>query len=97
MSKPHGPSCVCSACGQWALGEVECLNGQLRREGYRRCDIAACNCGEWHGGHAADRLRELSDELCDGSSGTILDKVVALKADVERLREMVPDREPGDD
>ena len=20
----------------------------LTREGYRRCDVAECNCGEWH-------------------------------------------------
>jgi len=31
--------------------------------GYRRCDIAACNCGKWHGGNAEDRLREISDTL----------------------------------
>lgn len=35
----------------------------LEREGYRFCDIAACHCGLWHGGHAADRLREISETL----------------------------------
>lgn len=38
----------------------------LRRHGYREsCDIPACNCGDqWnHGGHAAERLRELADVL----------------------------------
>lgn len=37
----------------------------LERHGYRRCDIPACNCPFWHGGHAADRLREISDTLAD--------------------------------
>ena len=27
----------------------------LRCEGYRRCDIAACNCGSWHGGYSTRR------------------------------------------
>ena len=45
----------------------------LERRGYRRCDIAACNCQFWHGGHAEDRLREISERLSDVGvpSGTI--------------------------
>jgi hypothetical protein len=35
----------------------------LQRHGYRRCDIPACNCGSWHGGHAMARLEEIRDEL----------------------------------
>ena len=38
----------------------------LERHGYREsCDIPACNCGDqWHhGGHAADRLREVCEVL----------------------------------
>jgi len=31
----------------------------IHSRGYRRCDIAACNCGSWHGGHAEDRLSEI--------------------------------------
>jgi len=35
----------------------------LMSEGYSPCDIAACNCGSFHGGHAYARLREIHDAL----------------------------------
>jgi streptomycin 6-kinase len=35
----------------------------LERRGYRRCDIAACNCGAWHGGDAEQRLAEIREAL----------------------------------
>jgi hypothetical protein len=41
-----------------ALDFIDC-------EGYRRCDIPACNCNRWHGGNAKNRLREISDTLAD--------------------------------
>ena len=49
----------------------------LLRHGYRRCDIPACNCGSWHGGHANQRLSEISDYLvsCGMWKGTILDSI----------------------
>lgn len=31
-----------------ARQEREKAGAFLEREGYRRCDIAACNCGSWH-------------------------------------------------
>jgi hypothetical protein len=37
----------------------------IEGRGYRRCDIAACNCGGWHGGAAEDRLREISELMAD--------------------------------
>lgn len=37
----------------------------LERRGYRRCDIMACNCNSWHGGHAEQRLGEIEDALTD--------------------------------
>lgn len=37
----------------------------LERRGYRRCDIPACNCGSWHGGHASERLREIDEALAE--------------------------------
>jgi hypothetical protein len=56
----------------------------LHRKGYRRsCDIPACNCGDqWtHGGHASERLRELSEELGELTQGTtILGAVKDIKA-----------------
>lgn len=42
----------------------------LERHGYRRCDIAACNCNGWHGGHCAQRLTEIGDALVDAGIET---------------------------
>lgn len=57
----------------------------IESNGYRRCDIAACNCGSWHGGHASQRLRELTDLLnehdCQPMQKTLL---VAVRDVVER-------------
>lgn len=51
----------------------------LLREGYRPCDIPACNCGSWHGGHASQRLQELREALGDRVQGkTILQAVKEL-------------------
>jgi hypothetical protein len=47
-----------------ALADARRAEEFIAREGYRRCDAAECNCGEWHGGHAARRLREVMEE-CD--------------------------------
>jgi hypothetical protein len=56
----------------------------LLRKGYRRsCDIPACNCGDqWaHGGHAEERLHELSEtagELTQGKTLlTVLRELIA--------------------
>ena len=57
----------------------------LERQGYRRCDIPACNCPFWHGGHAMDRLREIEEVLRDADSmgGTIRAGVIALRERAE--------------
>ena len=53
----------------------------IASRGYRRCDIPACNCGTWHGGHAEVRLRELAEALGELTQGkTILGAVQALLA-----------------
>lgn len=31
----------------------------LEMQGYRRCNIPACNCPFWHGGNASERLTEI--------------------------------------
>lgn len=40
--------------------EVEELRDVLIRNGFVRCDIAACNCGSWHARYG---LRERFDEI----------------------------------
>jgi len=37
----------------------------LEMQGYRRCDIEACNCPYWHGGNASTRLMEIHDLLSE--------------------------------
>lgn len=57
----------------------------LMRHGYRKsCDIPACNCGDrWnHGGHASERLKEISDEVWQNGV-TTLNSVIALRQRAE--------------
>lgn len=59
--------------------ELDRAHRFIESEGYRRCDIPACNCGSWHGGNAYIRLSEIADVLEDRTQGTtILDAVKAL-------------------
>lgn len=54
-------------CAIARMLELEAENDKaldfISSRGYRRCDIPACNCGSWHGGHAMDRLDEIGREL----------------------------------
>lgn len=54
----------------------------IESRGYRRCDVPACNCGSWHGGHAENRLGELHDALeqagIDMNGRTLLKVVTEL-------------------
>ena len=62
----------------------------MDKEGYRFCDIPACNCNSWHGGNASNRLREIRetlDELGVSTNGVIL--IDAIKGEIERLRAAV--------
>jgi hypothetical protein len=52
-----------------ATEELNARRAFMEREGYRECDIDSCNCGSWHGGHAARRLRELHDLASDSGIG----------------------------
>lgn len=65
--------------------EVRELEEFLAREGYRKCDIAACNCGSYHEGHANRRLREIIEELggCHGTNA--LAEVTRLREQLEQL------------
>ena len=44
---------------------IEELLAFIEREGYRRCDVPACHCHSFHGGHAMARLNEIEDALLD--------------------------------
>ena len=63
----------------------------LDSQGYRRCDIAACNCPYWHGGHAGERLREAHDLLAEAGlrphERTLLKALALLIAQRDDLRE----------
>jgi len=62
------------------------LEGFIEREGYRRCDIPACNCGSFHAGDAHARLREIYDAL-GGCYGTLpVPEIQKLQQEVARLR-----------
>ncbi len=63
----------------------------LERHGYRRCDIPACNCGSWHGGHANARLAEIreafaQDEHTDTRNKTLLNLVCEVLGDRASLK-----------
>ena len=46
--------------------EIAELKDVLIRNGFRRCDIAACNCGSWHFvGGLRQRFEEIKDALSD--------------------------------
>jgi hypothetical protein len=63
----------------------------IERQGYRRCDCPACNCGSWHGGNASERLRELTEAMnnagCQPMRKTLLVAVTDLIAKRDELRE----------
>lgn len=66
-----------------ALTELDTAERALIRAGYRKsCDISVCNCGsQWgHGGHADQRLREISDALPYENGKTILARINTLVA-----------------
>jgi hypothetical protein len=66
----------------------------ISMEGYRRCDIPACNCPYWHGGNASQRLRELDDALPYENGSTILKRTQKLVAENESLRAALAEHLP---
>ena len=45
------------------IDELERRRWFMDSRGYRPCNIPACNCPYWHGGHAERRLEEIDDLL----------------------------------
>jgi len=59
--------------------DKEKLEQFIASEGYVRCDIPACNCGSFHGGHAQRRLSEIANALGELKQGaTLLEAVESL-------------------
>lgn len=76
---------------------VEELQDVLRRHGFTRCDIPACNCGSWHPRYGLqERWNEIKDAvadaghpLCNENGHILLNAVKALIADRDKLRDMM--------
>ncbi len=80
----------CDAEIERLTAENDKLLGVLEQHGFRRCDIAACNCGSWHhiGGFAA-RFREIEEATEDyWENGEVLlariERIVAKLEAAER-------------
>lgn len=71
------------------LREQQAADEFIHRQGYRECDIAACNCGSWHDTYLPWRLRfyELSDALNDAGMRPL--NKTALAA----LQELIAERD----
>lgn len=68
----------CATPDEWKAFALKC-HDFIEMRGYRYCDIMACNCNEWHEGHADRRLQELREALGDlTQGGTILGAVEKL-------------------
>lgn len=65
--------------------ELGTAEGFLISHGYQRCDIAACNCGSWHGGHAVERARSFEAQLITAHA--------ALGELLENVRDLTPQSE----
>jgi len=69
------------------LDEVSSLTDVLYRNGFVRCDIAACNCGSWHARYGLrERFEEIKDAL---SEATDLNGKTVLSA----LNEVITERD----
>ena len=67
------------------------LEDVLSRNGFVRCDIAACNCGSWHARYGLpERFAELTEAMSDAGEQlngvTLLGAVQALIAERDALR-----------
>ena len=77
---------------------VEELQDVLIRNGFVRCDIAACNCGSWHARYGLqerwrevkDALEEAGHPLCNENGHLVLNALQALIAERDKLRELTP-------
>ena len=77
---------------------IDELRDVLIRNGFVRCDIAACNCGSWHARYGLperwqevkDALAEAGHPLCNENGNRMLNALQALIAERDKLRELMP-------
>ena len=81
------------------------LEGVLIRNGFVRCDIAACNCGSWHARYGLpERMQELRDALAEAGhalsneNGNLISRALAAliaerDAQAARIAELEAERE----
>lgn len=89
-------ACQASVANTALRSEVERLTDVLNRNGFRRCDIPACNCGSWHHiGGFAERFREIDEATADDERNgeTLLSRVRRIVLDRERLRAALEESE----
>lgn len=94
-----------SGCHQALMAEVAALRAALdqekvtnsdledvlHRNGFVRCDVAACNCGSWHARYGLrERMNEISDALAE--AGHPLDNSNGHIA-LEALRNLIAERD----
>jgi len=74
------------------------LRDLLRRNGFVRCDIDACNCGSWHARYGLperwaevkDMLAEAGHPLCNGNGNLVREALKQLIEERDQLRAMTP-------
>ena len=77
------------------------LRDVLRRNGFVRCDIAACNCGGWHARYGLperwdevkDALAEAGHPLCNKNGNLVRYALKDLIEERDRLRALMPNVE----
>ena len=77
---------------------VEELQDVLIRNGFVRCDSAACNCGSWHARYGLPErwdevktaLAEAGYPLCNENGHLVIEALKALIDERDRLRELAP-------
>ena len=76
------------------MREVEELKDVLLRNGFVRCDIAACNCGSWHARYGyPQRMEEIREAItdaghppCNDNGNLTINALRELIAELESLR-----------
>ena len=79
------------------MEKVSDFQDVLLRNGFVRCDIAACNCGSWHARYGLperwsevkEMLEEAGHPLCNENGHLVSKALGELIAERDKLRELV--------